>query len=694
MKVVTFVLSFSLLLAPTITAFAAKVAEWNFNSPTPDNDTSTGSTNASTGSGIASVVGAVNSSFSSGDTKSDSAPSADNSGWQTTHYPAVASTNKTDGVKFDVNTLGFENISISWYQRNSASASRYSRLQYTIDGTTFVDADVSAIYVDSVFTNKTVDLSSVPGVKDNARFGFRIVAEWENTASGSGTNAYVATKPGSNYSTAGTVRFEMVTVSGTAIAGANTPPSISTVSNQTIRVNQSTAVLPITITDAEDAPNSLILAKASSDSSVINESDIVFGGTGNNRTVKVTGGSQTGSATVTLSVIDTGGRSNTTSFTVLVLPLNTAPVISNIPRLNTLMNTTTGLVSFTIGDLETSAGSLSLNASSANPALVPSGNVIFGGAGSNRTATVIPVAGQAGVAPLTITVSDGTNTASSVFPVMVAPTTEVVFYDPFSYSDGSLLTNSAFLWGNRSGTLGQCQVTNSSLLISSSLSEDVVAVLVGAPFAKSNATVLYASFDVKLSGLPKATPDYFAHFASGSTLRGRLYVGITNTTPGYFRFFVSNSSDTNAVPLSRELAVNTVYKLVMRFDIDSASTTIWVNPAAESDTGASAVDAQSPVSISAFDFRESSDVGTTILVDNLKVGMSFDSVVLNVSGPPAPIPLVSQLAGRNLILSWSNPAFALQAAPAATGVYTNIPAATSPYTNVVSGPPKFFRLKF
>jgi hypothetical protein len=44
------------------------------------------------------------------------------------------------------------------------------------------------------------------------------------------------------------------------------------------------------------------------------------------------------------------------------------------------------------------------------------------------------------------------------------------------------------------------------------------------------------------------------------------------------------------------------------------------------------------------------------------------------------------------VLTWTNAAFSLQAAPNATGAYTNIPGATSPYTNVLSGSRQFFRL--
>jgi hypothetical protein len=48
--------------------------------------------------------------------------------------------------------------------------------------------------------------------------------------------------------------------------------------------------------------------------------------------------------------------------------------------------------------------------------------------------------------------------------------------------------------------------------------------------------------------------------------------------------------------------------------------------------------------------------------------------------------------GNTLVLSWSNPAFVLQAAPAAGGPFATIPGATSPFTNSITGACRFFRL--
>ncbi len=57
-----------------------------------------------------------------------------------------------------------------------------------------------------------------------------------------------------------------------------------------------------------------------------------------------------------------------------------------------------------------------------------------------------------------------------------------------------------------------------------------------------------------------------------------------------------------------------------------------------------------------------------------------------------PITLFYQNIGSDMVLSWNDPSFVLQAAPAVTGAYTNVPGAASPYTNTITGPPQFFRL--
>lgn len=61
-------------------------------------------------------------------------------------------------------------------------------------------------------------------------------------------------------------------------------------------------------------------------------------------------------------------------------------------------------------------------------------------------------------------------------------------------------------------------------------------------------------------------------------------------------------------------------------------------------------------------------------------------------GLSAPIPLTAQAPGNTIVLSWSNPACALQAATEGAGSDTNITDAISPYTSAVSGSQMFLRL--
>src|SRR5439155_11153983 len=130
----------------------------------------------------------------------------------------------------------------------------------------------------STFERETNSFASIPNVNNNASFRFRIVSEFESSATGSGLNGYVTPYSTNTYDpNGGTVRFDYVTVFGTLIPGGNTPPTIiSSISNQTIRVTQSTGPLDFTVLDAEDAATNLTLNALSSNPAVAPQSGIAF----------------------------------------------------------------------------------------------------------------------------------------------------------------------------------------------------------------------------------------------------------------------------------------------------------------------------------------------------------------------------------------------------------------------------------
>jgi hypothetical protein len=668
---------------------AAVISQWNFNSVIPDTDVNTGTNAPSFGNGTATLIGGTTASYVTGDTALDPARLVDNSSWSTKKYPGANSNNLSAGVRFDVDTSAYENISVSWSQQNSASASRYSRLQCTADGINFDAGTSLAIVKGSVFTNLSVNLGSVPGARNNPRFGFRFVTEFESSATGSGTNAYVATGT-NNYSTAGTIRYDMVTVSGTIITGANTAPNISRLPDTSVHVNQSTAPLAFTITDAEDAPDKLLLTKLSSDESIIPAANIEFSRNGSNCSAVVHAGSRPGSCSLTIGIIDTGGRSNCSSFAVTVFQSNTPPMISAIAGTNTLAGVPTPPIEFTVSDLESSGPGLMVTGSSGNPALVANttGNISFGGSGNHRTVTITPVPGQSGVAPISISVSDGEYAASTVFPVLVRPAAETLLCERFEYGDGSLVTNSAGFWQNRSGTNGDFQVTNGQALLTGSRSEDVHAPLPGGPFVKGQGTVLYASFKLKLLSLPKVVPTYFAGFANGSSLRGRIYVGATNSLPRYFSLLVATASDTNTTLVAADLMTNRTYTVVTRYDLDGASSRVWLDPAVETDPSVTAGDGAAATTMSYYALRQATELGAALFLDDLKVGVTFASVMAS----PESGGLRMERAGRALVLRWDGP-LVLQGAAEVGGPFTNVPGATSPFAVPIAERKGFFRVR-
>ena len=693
MKWALFVVGLFLVVSPICRADV--IAQWTFNSNPADNNKTTGTNSAAVGTGTAVLIGGVVSSYLDGSTSSDPAPDVDNTCLSTGDYPFISASNKTAGVEFSASTLGYQNIMIRWDHRASTSASKYYRLQYTWDGVTFIDF-YSPVNITkaSAFVGITNDLTTIPNVNNNAGFRFRIVSEWESSAIGTEFKGYMTPYETNGYSPSqGKVAFDYVTVIGDILPGGNTTPTIlSSIGSQTVKVGQSTGPLGFTVLDAEDPASNLVVTAVSSAPAVVPQANITLGGTLSGRTVSVIGGDQLGSATITLWVTDTGGKSNSASFLVTVAPQNTPPVISQIPATNCLMNSSVVGIPFSIQDAETPAIGLTLSASSANTSLLPQSGIAFGGSATNRIVNLTPRPGQFGTAPVTISVGDGTNMASSTFALLVSPAADVLLIDSFNYSDGSVLTNSGFLWFNRSGTDGECQITQGQLQVSGALTEDVIGRLMGAPYIKGSNTVLYTCFKAKFMSLPKTTPDYFAHFANGSTLHDRIYAGTpTNSAPGMFRLYIANS--TNLVKWPIDLNTNVTYTLVTRYNVDNPASTLWINPASEADTSVTASDPSAPDTVATYGFREDSGVGAVILVDDLKVGLSFAAVTSTNIASVSPIPLSWQRIENNLILTWGGTGFSLQSASGPRGPFTNIPFATSPFTNSITGGARYFRLK-
>ncbi len=204
------------LFAVCSCASAATIAHWNFNSPVPDNNADTGTAAPAFGAGTAALVGGVSATFTAPNGSSDPAPAADNSNWRITTWPAQGTQNKQNGIRFDVPTVGYRNVTLSWDLRNSNTASKYTRLQYTTNGTDFIDFQLITMPPETWVNGQSASFVGVPGVENNPNFGVRFVTEFESTAlsPNPGSTGIFPAIPGSTYGTGGTLRFDMVSFSG------------------------------------------------------------------------------------------------------------------------------------------------------------------------------------------------------------------------------------------------------------------------------------------------------------------------------------------------------------------------------------------------------------------------------------------------------------------------------------------------
>ena len=207
----------SVVLTTLVAASSAQGAivfcEWNFNGPK-------GTTDTATGIGFAQTIGGVSSAFSAGAAADDGASiPAENKGWNLAAFAAQGTGSCERGAAFALSTAGYESIVVTWYERHSGSSSRFTQLQYTLDGAVYTSDGLSesgifeaTLGADVWQAQRRCDLSKISGVAGNAKFAVRMVSVFAPT-----TSAYAATGATANYSSAGTLRFDLVRVEGVAV---------------------------------------------------------------------------------------------------------------------------------------------------------------------------------------------------------------------------------------------------------------------------------------------------------------------------------------------------------------------------------------------------------------------------------------------------------------------------------------------
>ena len=212
-----------------------------------------------------------------------------------------------------------------------------------------------------------------------------------------------------------------------ALIGAmltNTPPTLGALANMTINENAGFQTINLSgiTSGASSESQTLVVTASSSNPALILTPAVSYASPSTTGSIKFTPvASSYGSATVTVTVNDGGASNNVVSrsFNVTVNQVNQPPTISSIANRVIAMGSATPPIPFTIADAETPASNLVLYRSSDNPMLMQTVGIVFGGINGNRTVTVTPQPGQIGVANITLTVSDGSSTAQSIFQLSV-----------------------------------------------------------------------------------------------------------------------------------------------------------------------------------------------------------------------------------------------------------------------------------
>jgi hypothetical protein len=639
-----------------------------------------------------------------------------NFSWITVNYPASGG-NKQNGVQFNVSTVGAKNVKVSYESRVSPTASDYERLQYTTNGTDWIDYPRSSTFGGVAGTgaggwlpfagNTGYDLTGFPGVANNPGFGIRVVTEFQSTATyGIGTtNNYIGTA--NTYGTAGTVTYDLVTISGDAITNNNAPPAISSFTDTNLP-DYTNVTLNFTVGDDTTPPDQLTYSAASLNSTV--SPSFAFGGGGANRTLTIAPNSisdPVDAAPILVTVTDTNGDSTATWFLLTVTSLNLPPTnsLTSLPATNTLANTAI-TIPFTVGDDRTPVSGLTYSVASANNTVVPAANIVVNSAGTaNPSVTITPATNQLGVGVVSVTVNDNdtqepkSTTAKIAF--MVRPNTNVIAIDCFDYDNsGALDSVSGGFWQHLSGIYGQMKVGSGTVTVDTlNNTENLQTPLLNAPYKTNSGGFLYYSYLINISDptkLPIVNGTYVTTFNDGSGLTGyyedMVLVATNGAAPGNYRLGILNSTNTTpttavtAKMFPMDLVPGTSYIVVTSVALTNGFSTLWVNPGDQSSPSVSDTTQTVPlVNLADFELRESGANAGIVNISRLKVGTTFDSVFPSLHVQPI---------GTNAVLNWSDPTLGVQSATNVTGPYVDLSGATPPYTNNAStNNTMFFRFK-
>jgi len=354
---------------------------------------------------------------------------------------------------------------------------------------------------------------------------------------------------------------------------ANTPPTLSGIGPQTTTVNKATAAIPFTVFDAETAPSSLALTAFTSNGGLVPTNNIVFGGSGSNRTVTLTPVSnQLGTVTISLNVSD-GALVASNSFVLTMNPATLVVTANSTNRVYGAGNPIIGgsVVGLQAGDNITGTFT-NTAANSGSPVGIYTNTVTLSdpnGKLGNYIVTTNRGTLTVTAAPLTVTASD-TN--------KVYGTTRVFGGTEFAITSGALvngntLTSVTLTSSGANGTAvaGTYPITPSAAVGSGLVNYSIT-------YSNGTMTVVPAALTVTANSTNKAygTNRIFAgtEFAitSGALVNGNTLTSVTLTSAG-----TNASAPAGTYPITASAAVGTG---LVNYSITYSNGTLTVTPAA------------------------------------------------------------------------------------------------------------------
>ena len=166
-----------MFLAASQAALADELAVWNFNDSNLNVDRGSGT--------LTSNIIVANILFAAGTTTN--ARQGDIAGQALSLQGGTGTANNGRNLTFNVSTLGFSNIVISFATQGTSTGFNSNQFQYSLDGLNFIDFGPPYVPLSAFGSAPVVfTLSSILGLNNNPNAAFRII--FNGATSSTGTN--------------------------------------------------------------------------------------------------------------------------------------------------------------------------------------------------------------------------------------------------------------------------------------------------------------------------------------------------------------------------------------------------------------------------------------------------------------------------------------------------------------------------